>query len=176
MIARRTLFWMTSLSLLLMFSGVYGQQPEGGRRGPRPPGPRFGVSDAEKEKARQRIGITREQQQQLEALLEETGKQTRAVFEQLREKHEQLQAVYEAYEIDKNKERALMRDISRLRYRLLQIHSEHEAKVRQVLTKEQHERLRALMKEAMENARRAFPGPGRFGPPPPGGREGPGSP
>lgn len=141
-------------------------EPGGRHAGPRagrvgPPGP----SEADKEKARIRIGITKEQQRQLEAILEETGKQSRAVFEQIREKHRQLHDLYDSYEIDRQREKTLMREITRLRMSLLKIQSEHETKVRQVLTKEQHERLRALMKEAMEEARKRW---GNRPPPPPG--------
>jgi len=88
------------------------------------------------------------------------------VYDQLREKHKQLQALYDEYEIDRAKERTVIREIARLRLRLLQIHSEHETKVRQVLNKEQHARLRALMKEAMESAQRRWRE--RFPPSPPG--------
>jgi len=163
---------LTTVLTALFFAAVailaLGQARQGseGRRPDGPRAPRLGPSDAEKERARLRIGITKEQQQQLESILEETGKQTRAVYDQLREKHKQLQALYDEYEIDRAKERTVIREIARLRLRLLQIHSEHETKVRQVLNKEQHARLRALMKEAMESAQRRWRE--RFPPPPPG--------
>lgn len=164
---------MKRLALMLVLTAAFpvlhslamAQQPTEGRR---PPPGRPGMrapSEAEKEAARVRIGITKEQQQQLEAILEETGKATRALFDQLREKHEQLTQLYDSYDIDREREKALFREIARLRVRLLQVHSEHETKVRQVLTREQHARMRALMKEAMEDARRRWRTP-----PPEGGK------
>lgn len=144
---------------------VWARQGEAPRRGQFRMEARRGPSDADKEKARIRIGMTKEQQQQIEAVFNESDKKTREVFTELGQKHQDLQHVYDSYEIDKARERILIREIARLRMKLLQIHAENEAKIRRILTKEQHEKLRALMKEAMEQARRGW---GRR-PPPPGG-------
>ncbi len=146
------------------------QQPdpprrEGGQgRPPRRP-PNW---EEEKEKARVRIGMTKEQQAQIEAIYTESEKKRQEAMRELGEKHQQLRAVYDSYEIDKTKERALLRDIVAVHWRLLRIHSEDEAKIRRILTKEQHEKLRALMKEAMEKARSRW-NMGPRPPSPPGG-------
>lgn len=159
------------LSLLaLLLSGVaalssqcQAQRSPTGRSGQPRSGIGRGPSEADKEKARLRIGMTREQQQQIETLYSDADTKAREVFDQIRQKHEQLHALYDAYEIDKNRERTLIREITRLRSQALLIHSETETKVRQILTKEQHEKLRALMKEAMEKFRSRWgqrPAPG----------------
>lgn len=159
---RLLLICCLAISLVAMGAPLMAQQGDrrDAHRSRRPE-----VTDAEREKARLRIGITKEQQQQLEAILRETSKSTKAVYDQLRARHAELLAVYDAYEIDRRREQALIKEIGRLRMRLLQIHSEHEKKVRQVLSKEQHERLRALMREALEASRRQW---GKRPPPPPG--------
>jgi Spy/CpxP family protein refolding chaperone len=125
----------------------------------------MGPSEEEKEKARIRIGMTKEQQAQIEAVYVESGKKREEAMRELAEKHRQLSAVYDSYEIDKAQERALLRDIVSIHWRLLRIHSEDEAKIRRILTKEQHEKLRALMKETMERMRKSWRGPGRGAPP-----------
>ena len=152
---------------------VLAQQPDSqrrerghGRRSMRPPN-----WEEDKEKARVRIGMTKEQQAQIEAIYTESEKKRQDAMRELGEKHRQLRALYDSYEIDKAQERALLRDIVAVHWRLLRIHSEDEAKIRRILTKEQHEKLRALMKEAMEKAMSRW----RTGPPPPsppgGGRQ-----
>lgn len=124
---------------------------------------RPGPSEEDKEKARIRIGMTKEQQAQIEAVYAESEKKRREAMQELGEKHRQLQVLYDAYEIDKAQERAILRDIVSIHWRLLRIHSEDEAKIRRILTKEQHEKLRAMIKEAMEEARARW----RSGPPRP---------
>lgn len=163
-IALRTIAFGAIVLLLGYLPSPMLAQQSPPRFGPGFGGRRPGPSDAERERARIRIGITKEQQQQLEAILGETGKASREVMDQLREKQKELLELYEAYDIDTKKERALIREIAQLRVRLMEIHSQHEAKVRKVLTREQHAKLRALMREMMEEmTKRRRPGP----PPPP---------
>jgi Spy/CpxP family protein refolding chaperone len=164
--------WWAMVALAGMLTGTQvslAQAPDSPRREPgrprsfRPHGP----SDEEKEKTRVRIGMTKEQQAQIEALYSETEQKRRDAMKQLGEKHMRLGALYDAYDVDKKQERELLRDIMEIHWRLLRIHSENEARIRKILTKEQHEKLRALIRESMEQARSRW----RTGPKPPGPAE-----
>ncbi len=159
---RRLWTWPASAGVLLVLGAAFlqggaviAQQPDPHRReaGQNRPPRRPPNWEEEKEKARIRIGMTKEQQAQIEAIYAESEKKRQEAMRELGQKHQQLRAVYDSYEIDKTQERALLRDIVAVHWRLLRIHSEDEAKIRRILTKEQHEKLRALMKEAMDQAR-----------------------
>ncbi|NUQ70195.1 MAG: hypothetical protein HUU17_05170 [Chthonomonadales bacterium] len=137
-----------------------GRRPSG--RSQIRPGPP-GFSEAEKEKARIRVGMSKEQQQQLESLFVETSKKSQDLYEQIMAKHMELNRVYDEYDFDRKRESALIREISRLRERLLRVHADSEVRVRRILTREQHERLRAMMKEFMGFTRK---GRREYGSPP----------
>jgi Spy/CpxP family protein refolding chaperone len=115
-----------------------------------------GPSEEEKERIRLRIGITKEQQQQIEALYMETERQKGEVFAKMRELYTQLESLYDVYDFDRNQARSLRREITRQHVQIMMIHVDNEEKLRRILTREQFEKLRAVMREAREKMRRDF--------------------
>jgi Spy/CpxP family protein refolding chaperone len=116
----------------------------GGQRGP---------SEEERERIRLRIGITKEQQAQIEQLYTETDQKRREVGIRMRELYHQLFTLYDNYDFDRNLARAIRRELTELHRRTLWIHAENEEKLRKILTKEQFDKLRTLMKEKLEEWR-----------------------
>lgn len=158
MIVRRLIaLSLFALLLLAPLRHLSGQTPP---RGPRssvgPPGFQRGPSEEEKERIRLRIGITKEQQQQIEALYMETERQKGEVFAKMRELYAQLESLYDAYDFDRNQARTLRREITRQHVQIMMIHLDNEEKLRRILTREQFEKLRAMMREAREKMRRDF--------------------
>jgi Spy/CpxP family protein refolding chaperone len=156
---------LLSVCALLLFTPVLdlsGQTPTRDSRAerPRPPGgpPGFqrGPSEEEKERIRLRIGITREQQQQIEALYMETERQKGEVFTKMRELYTQLESMYDVYEFDRDQARNIRREITRQHVKIMMIHVDNEEKLRRILTREQFEKLRAIMREGREKLRRDF--------------------
>lgn len=150
---------------------VSAQAPSGDPRG-RQPGSfgRRGPTEEEKARARDRVGMTVEQQQKLEQLYVDFDKTMREHMDALRDRFSKLRGLYESYDIDTKQVQAIIRDITRLRARLLSQQMENEQKVRAILTRDQYAKLRALMKEEWEKraASRRQRGAGRDTPPPPG--------
>lgn len=155
----------------IALSPVLGQGPGGDSRGRQPNGfGRRGPTEEEKARARDRVGMTVEQQQKLEQLYVEFDKTMREHMDALRDRFGKLRALYESYDIDTKQAQSIIRDISRLRGRLLSQQLDNEQRVRTILTRDQYARMRALMKEEWEKraAARRQRGSGREAPPPPG--------
>jgi Spy/CpxP family protein refolding chaperone len=138
--------------------------------GPRPSGPPrpFFDSPEEKERVRLRIGITKEQQAQIEAAHQELDQKRRELGARLWEQYRKLGAVYTAYDFDRQQAKAIRREIFSLHRQILDLHAENEERLRKILSKEQFERFQAVMKETFERlrndraSRRGGPsGPGR---------------
>jgi len=109
--------------------------------------------EKEKEKARQKIGITVQQQKAIEAVFAETEKQEKAIRSRLRSLYHDLQNLYDAYEIDERQARALRDEIATQQQNLLTLYANNENKLRRILNREQFERLRAQMKADRERTR-----------------------
>lgn len=116
-------------------------------------------SEEQKEKTRLRLGITKEQQTQIEALHIENMKQHRELFSKMRDLMGQLRAYYDSYEFDQEAAKSIRKQIMSLHFHFLKLQAEFEEKLRKILTKEQFERMRAVMKEEWEKGRRRFGGP-----------------
>lgn len=112
-----------------------------------PQGPPKPSQEEEKERRRLRIGITKEQEAQLDALWNEHGPKRKEVIEKMRDALKKLGEVYDNYEFDREQARALRREIVGLHARTMLLHLEAEEKIRKILTKEQFDKMRALMKE-----------------------------
>ncbi|HXG24294.1 MAG TPA: Spy/CpxP family protein refolding chaperone [Chthonomonadales bacterium] len=117
----------------------------GGQRGP---------TEEEREKIRLRIGITKEQQTQIEQLYVETDQQRREIGRRMHMLYRQLFTLYDNYDFDRNQARAIRRELTDLHRRTLWLHAENEEKLRKILTKEQFDKLRALMREKRDEWRR----------------------
>lgn len=111
-------------------------------------------SDDEREKARVRIGMTREQQVQIEALWADTDRQNREVGMRMGELRKQLQALYDTYEYDRGQASAIRKEIYNLYRKRSQIYGDNQDKLRKILTREQFERMTGLVKEQREQHRK----------------------
>jgi Spy/CpxP family protein refolding chaperone len=130
---------------------------------------RFGsppLSPEERERFRQRLGITAQQQEQMEALFAEAHKQRRELGKKLWELFDQRNKVCDTYDFDRSKERALRAEILKVHQQLLKINLDTEEKLRRILNREQFEKLRAARAEAMQNMKK-FRHRGERMPPPP---------
>jgi Spy/CpxP family protein refolding chaperone len=168
-----TFFFLALVLALLALPLVLLAEPQDDK----PPRPRGGVgfgqfggprqpTEEEKEKARLRIGITKEQQAQIEALFNDTDRQMREIMGRIRELSEQLRAEYDKYDFDRNLARSLRRQIMSQRWRVSNLHANNEEKLRKILNREQFDKLRALIKEQFPSRRREPDH--RGGPPKPG--------
>lgn len=126
------------------------QGPE--MRGPRPPRP-FYDSPEEKEKVRLRIGITKEQQAQIEAAHQELDQKRKELGSKLWEEYRRLGALYSAYDFDRAQAKLIRHEIFSLHRQILDLHAQNEERLRKILTKEQFERFQAVMKETFDRMR-----------------------
>ncbi len=111
-------------------------------------------SDRDRERARQRIGISRDQQRQIEALYKETEGEKRKMRGWIENRYRELDRLHESYVFDRGHARNLVNIISRLQQRLLGLHLETEEKLRRILTREQFDRMRAQLREEREKRER----------------------
>jgi Spy/CpxP family protein refolding chaperone len=118
------------------------------------PGQRPG--DDEKEKIRVRIGITPQQQQQIDDLYNETRARMDEVRKSMGEKQKALWDVYGNYDIDETAARSLRIEILKLHRKFGEIQADNERKLRTILSREQFEKLRQVMKEQWEAKRKQF--------------------
>src|SRR5690348_1432026 len=134
--------------LLSLLAPVLGAQRPGG-----PPGP---PSEEEKERIRGRLGITRDQQTQIEAIFADTGRQMREIDTRMRDLYHQLYAAYDAYDFDRNQAHALRKEIAGLYRRRMALHAENEEKLRRILNRDQFDRMRAMMREMRDKHRQEW--------------------
>ena len=145
-------------------------QADPSREGPRFLLAQFGGqrpgTEEEKEKARVRIGMTKEQQAQIEALYAGTDQQMRDIGGRMRDLYRQLRTLYDSYDFDRRQAGDIRKEIADLHRKILHLHYDNEEKLRRILNREQFQRLRELMKEEWRNHRRDFDrGRGRPGAP-----------
>ena len=119
-------------------------------------------SDEEKERTRIKIGITREQQIQIEAIFADARRQEGEVHNKSRELYAQLFSLYDIYEFDREQAKKLRREISKQNYKRMMIHAETQEKLRKVLSREQFDRMTQHGREMREKWRKEHP---RRGPP-----------
>lgn len=113
-----------------------------------------GDSERDREKARQQIGISVQQQEQLTRLYAEADKKEKAIGKELHDLYRQQRALYSAYSIDHGQERELRKKIEQMHSQLLQLHADTEDGLRKLLTREQFERLNAAVKDHRRGNRR----------------------
>lgn len=151
---RLTLFIILSvlgLAPLLLFAQP---PPPGGDRGGFPqPTPEM------KEKFRQRIGITEQQQEQLDAVFKEMFQKRKDLGTRLRELFEARQKVCDVYELDKNQLKKVNSEIQKAQAQILALHVETEEKVRRILNKDQFGKLVAFREEGRK---KWLSGPGHW--------------
>jgi len=130
---------------------VQAQGPRPDRHGPR--NANRGPSDEEKETIRLKIGITKDQEAKIEALHTETDQKLNDVMAKTRDLYKQLTALYDSYDFDRNQARNLRQQLTALHRRMLDIHADNEEKLRRILSRDQFEKLRQLLKEYWEKTR-----------------------
>ena len=124
-----------------------GGPPPGPPRGQgRPPGLRawFGV---DRENARQRLGITKEQQEQIEALWAQMDQARRESMEKLGALYMELGRAYDSFDVDEEQVRRIRRQILQLHREGLERFAQSEDRLRKILTREQFGKLRTMMRE-----------------------------
>jgi Spy/CpxP family protein refolding chaperone len=124
---------------------VLAQFPQ--RRGPTP---------EEKEAWRVRVGISKEQQGRLDQLFIETDRKMTENRNKFRQAWSELNDIMGKYDYDKAAAKQKRRDIMKLHWEMQQIHAQNEDKLREVLTREQFDKMRAVIKEDMEKRRKDF--------------------
>jgi Spy/CpxP family protein refolding chaperone len=113
-----------------------------------------GDREKEREKARQQIGISVQQQEQLTRLYAEADKKEKAIGKELHDLYEQQRTLYSAYVIDHGQERDLHKKMEQMHSQLLQLHADTEDGLRKLLTREQFERLNAALNDHRRENRR----------------------
>src|SRR5437016_7939043 len=108
------------------------------------------ISDEDKEKNRIRLGITKEQEVQIEGIWKSAGDQERELRKKEMGLYMQLHDITDIYDFDRNQASAVRREIYQLFKQRLTIHAETQEKIRRVVTKEQFDRMTALAKEMHE--------------------------
>src|SRR5579872_539941 len=111
----------------------------GGQRGP---------SEEDKEKARLRMGITKDQQAQIEKLFKDSEQKMRDLRTEMRGLYTELyDNIYGQYEIDHARANEVRKRILDLHRRMGDIHAHNEEMLRKILNHDQFEKMRALMRE-----------------------------
>jgi Spy/CpxP family protein refolding chaperone len=136
---------------LIAQSGPPAPPGSGGdhRRGGGPPQP----TPEERERFRQRLGITVRQQEQMDALFADSDRQRKALSKRLWELFDQRRQVTDVYDFDRARERAIRKDLEQVNSQILKLHWETEEKLRRILNREQFDRLRELRAEMMRSFR-----------------------
>ncbi|GEM_PF-5822550 len=104
-------------------------------------------SQEDRDKFRQKIGLSVQQQTQMDTVFEEMGRERKPLGDKLRELHKQRHELLSAYTMDRSKEKALRAEITALYGRMLQLHTESEEKMRRIMNREQFDRLQQMMRE-----------------------------
>ena len=121
----------------------------GGFRGGGPPP----MSPEEREKFRIQVGMTTQQQAQMEELFKDVHKRRGELFKRMRELFEEREKVTDTYEFDHKREKAIRNELAQINTQLLNIHLETEEKIRKILNKEQFEKLREIRRKQREEWR-----------------------
>ncbi len=164
------------LCLLLSGSLLWAQRPgqDPNMHGPGHSFPGHPPTPEEREAARQRIGITVQQQGQIEQMVTDSEKQRRDLGGQLHALYQQLGETYDSYTFDRVQEKDLRKKITDVHWKLLKVHTETEERLRKILNQDQFAKMRAEMRSHRGDRRSREPGRGEHGPGPgqPGGRPG----
>lgn len=120
-------------------------------------GPRFGPpSEEEKERFRIRIGISKEQQAEIDKVFRESDLQMQEIRKRSGELSRQLYSLYDIYDFDRGQAKTLRRELLMLHKRMADLHAENEEKLRRIMTREQFDRMRALVREEWDKRRKEW--------------------
>lgn len=124
------------------------------------------MSPEEREKFRIRVGMTTQQQEQMETLFKEIHKRRSDLFKRMRDLFEEREKVTEEYDFDRKREKAIRNELGQINAQMLKLHTETEESIRKILNREQFEKLRAIRKEQKEKWQKEFGHRGDRPPPP----------
>jgi Spy/CpxP family protein refolding chaperone len=169
-----------SVAILLLLPGVglLSAAPihsASAQENPRPPqGPvRRQPTEEEKEAARKRIGMSVQQQKEIEAVFAASDAAMQEIRTRMGELMRQQWDLFGQYDFDRNAAQSLRKELLGLHRRIMLQQLENEEKIRRILNKEQFEKMRAMMKEQFEKNRQRWgrrpgpPGSNPGGPKPP---------
>jgi hypothetical protein len=105
------------------------------------------------EERRIRLGITTDQQRQLETALSDADSRRKAIQSRLHSLYHDLHELYESYKFDKQQAQSLREQIVAQHQQMLVVFADTELKLRSILNPKQFEKLRAEMKAKMEKRR-----------------------
>lgn len=140
-------------SAMAMVAIAQGPPPGGPGRGP---GFGQGPTEEEKERFRVRIGITKEQQLEIDRVFRESGQQMGEIRKRSGDLTRQLYGLYDSFDFDRGQAKAIRRELLMLHKRMADIHADNEEKLRRIMSREQFERMRALVKEDWDKRRKAW--------------------
>lgn len=127
--------------LFLMFPSPCPQQPKG-------------PTDAEKEASRIRIGMTKEQQAQIEAVYTDSERQEREIRTRMHDLYHQLYTSYQSYDFDRRQSAGYQKEILDLYKRRMAIHAATQEHIRRILDRGQFDRLNQCIKEHFDKMRK----------------------
>jgi Spy/CpxP family protein refolding chaperone len=110
----------------------------------------------EKEAWRIRVGISKEQQGRLDQLFAETDRKMSENRAKIRQAWGELNEIIGNYDFDRKTAKDKRREIWKLHWQMQEIHAQNEEKLREILSREQFARMRAVIKEDMEKFRKDF--------------------
>ena len=151
---------VTACTALLIVVAALRMRPIMNVQSPVRPMRRFGppplFTAENKEKVRQQIGITLEQQARIEALYAENDCLRTALRARLSDRMRESRALYNNYAIDTTQETALRQEITKIQDNLFQSRMDTERKLRDILTREQFARLHVLLNQRRERSHHDF--------------------
>jgi Spy/CpxP family protein refolding chaperone len=102
---------------------------------------------AERERARIRIGLTKDQEKRIERFHEASAKRRQAIATQMRDSYRELRKLYDTYDFDRAKADRLRKRILALHQQRMELFGQNEEELRKIMTREQFMKMRAMMQE-----------------------------
>ena|SRR5579884_2903619 len=101
-----------------------------------------------------RIGLSSQQQKELDSFFSASHRQRQQMRGHLRDLYHELHHVYDGYEFDAKRAEVLRREIAALQQQLLDVYAENEVRLRKILNRDQFDRLRAELRAERERRHR----------------------
>lgn len=95
---------------------------------------------------RRRLNLTDEQQKKIKTLYANSDRRKREIEERLNKLYTELDRLYDRYDFDAARVRAVTDEITEVRRRSLTLYMDNEEGLRRIITREQFDRLRDITK------------------------------
>lgn len=102
----------------------------------------------------QTLGLSADQKSRVDALHKSFGRQMRVLGQTLRTRRQALETVYQQFDLDTAKARALNGQINDTQRAMLDQHLRLQVELRKILTEDQFNRLQSSVRKRMHNRRR----------------------